>query len=447
MAEVAQRELVYCHACNDEWYRDEHGLQCPRCESEIVEIVSTRQTMNPDSTVANDLQIEPDSDPRTQLHEDDSPDHDEHSHPIHNHNPWARDAPDPDEDDIDHVEWNGPGVHFTRTTIRRGPGQGPQMGDPFSPLFSGLMGISRNMRSPMQDPESERGGRLSAGPPPMRNTFTINFGPGLTRGTVRQNMDTDDLAGIFQQFMEDMHSFPRGAAGSPGSNRRPPPILAMLSQILSPANARAGDAVFSQEALDRVISGLMEQHSSSSAPGPASDNAIAALPKIRIAKSHLDSTGKAECSICMDGLDLGDEVTELPCHHWFHGDCVGAWLREHDTCPQCRRGITPKDGDVNSPRATGQAPRFWQMQGNEFEGTQDDRSIRTPEANRSTLRGSGTSQSPYQVPESPSAGPSSRSQRRDNDSGRNRIGGWLGRAFGGSSNNSSSSSSDRRSSN
>src|SRR5258708_35807035 len=34
------REVVYCHQCEHEWYQDEHGLVCPRCEGEITEIVS-----------------------------------------------------------------------------------------------------------------------------------------------------------------------------------------------------------------------------------------------------------------------------------------------------------------------------------------------------------------------------------------------------------------------
>ena len=321
------------------------------------------------------------------------------------------------------------------------------MRDPYAPLFHGLMGLTSNARNPFQESEHDQRERRSSGPR-VRSTFTVNFGGngGFTRGTVRE---TDDLAGIFHHIMEEVQGTANpggGGGGGPGSNsgpnRRPPPMFAMLSQLLNPANARAGDAVFSQEALDRVISGLMEQHSASSAPGPASDGAIAALPKIQIAKEHLDSTGKAECSICMDGLNLGDEVTELPCKHWFHGECVSAWLREHDTCPQCRRGITPKDGDTNSPRATGQAPRFWQMHGNEFDGVHrnEESSTRTPEANRTTTRGSGTLSSPYQVPESPSAGLSGRSHRRENESGRSRFSGWMGRAFGGGSNGSGDSS-------
>ena len=35
-----QRELVFCHGCGNEWHQDDHGLQCPRCESEFVEVVS-----------------------------------------------------------------------------------------------------------------------------------------------------------------------------------------------------------------------------------------------------------------------------------------------------------------------------------------------------------------------------------------------------------------------
>lgn len=41
MADTEQaRELVFCHACENEWLRGEHGLECPQCGSEIVEIVS-----------------------------------------------------------------------------------------------------------------------------------------------------------------------------------------------------------------------------------------------------------------------------------------------------------------------------------------------------------------------------------------------------------------------
>ena len=143
----------------------------------------------------------------------------------------------------------------------------------------------------------------------------------------------------------------RGAGGLPA-------IQQLLATMLNPANAAHGDAVFTEEALDRVISQFMEANGSS-APGPASAAAIAALPKKLVDKSMMGNDGKAECSVCMDNVEIGDQVTVLPCQHWFHGECVGAWLKEHDTCPHCRQGIMPKNAsdEATSPRSPSQEPR------------------------------------------------------------------------------------------
>ena len=57
----------------------------------------------------------------------------------------------------------------------------------------------------------------------------------------------------------------------------------------------------------------------------------------------LGAEGKAECTICMDELSKGDEVTVLPCSHWFHGECVTLWLKQHNTCPICRAAIEQRN--------------------------------------------------------------------------------------------------------
>jgi hypothetical protein len=36
----ASCDMMFCHECADEWYRDEHGLTCPECGSDFTEIVS-----------------------------------------------------------------------------------------------------------------------------------------------------------------------------------------------------------------------------------------------------------------------------------------------------------------------------------------------------------------------------------------------------------------------
>jgi E3 ubiquitin-protein ligase RNF115/126 len=121
---------------------------------------------------------------------------------------------------------------------------------------------------------------------------------------------------------------------------------------MDPANASHGDAVFSQEALDRVITQLMEQNQGSNAPGPASEAAIRSLAKKKVVKDMMDDQGKAECSICMDSVEIDDQVTVLPCTHWFHETCITAWLKEHDTCPHCRKGITTQpeaNGGASQP--------------------------------------------------------------------------------------------------
>lgn len=148
-----------------------------------------------------------------------------------------------------------------------------------------------------------------------------------------------------------------GPHPGPGGPPAGIPFHSIFAQLLNPANAANGDAVYTEEALDRVISQFMEQANGSTAPGPASAEAIQRLPKKEVEKSMMGSDGKAECSVCMDSVEIGDEVTVLPCSHWFHGDCVGAWLKEHDTCPHCRQGIMPKEsggGHVNAPRGPGQ---------------------------------------------------------------------------------------------
>ena len=52
-------------------------------------------------------------------------------------------APDPDEPDIEHVEWNpAPGVHFARTSYRSSsPISRGQANDPFGPLFQSISTI------------------------------------------------------------------------------------------------------------------------------------------------------------------------------------------------------------------------------------------------------------------------------------------------------------------
>lgn len=43
-----------------------------------------------------------------------------------------------------------------------------------------------------------------------------------------------------------------------------------------------------------------------------------------------------QCSICLDGYQVGEVLTVLPCSHSFHTDCVSRWVQRCAHCPLCR---------------------------------------------------------------------------------------------------------------
>lgn len=63
------------------------------------------------------------------------------------------------------------------------------------------------------------------------------------------------------------------------------------------------------------------------------------LPTRHLSAADKSEDGSLSCDICMDDKQIGDEVTELPCAHWFDTECVMAWFENKDnkTCPKCKR--------------------------------------------------------------------------------------------------------------
>ncbi|SLM39222.1 Zinc finger, RING/FYVE/PHD-type [Lasallia pustulata] len=360
-------ELAFCHSCQNEWARERHGLRCPQCHSDFVEVIE--RTHDPRDAHIEEYWQPPSPPP---------------PHPLHSHNPWPE-APDPDESDIEHIEWNaGPQrLHFTRTSYRSSSpainrGGGPPVPDPIvqtvASLLEGFSGGLNRQHPTMRGTESPRnipptlfgsfggtGPRLHPGPafPPMsplqegparqgfggRNVYTATAQLRPRDATNPQpQIIPDDLPGLLGNILQGLHGI--DGHGGPGGDDPMHPFT-LLTTLLNPANATHGDAVYTQEALDRVISQLMEQHSGSSAPGPAPAAAINALPKKPVDKTMMGSDGKAECSVCMDNVEIGDEVTVLPCNHWFHGPC-GSHPRTGQQTPP---GPPDSNPDTAAPRS------------------------------------------------------------------------------------------------
>jgi hypothetical protein len=123
----------------------------------------------------------------------------------------------------------------------------------------------------------------------------------------------------------------------------------------------------------------MEQSPQTNGAPPASQAAIESLQKKRVDDEMLGADGKAECTICMDEISKGAEVTVLPCKHWYHGECVVLWLREHNTCPVCRMSIDSWEGRNNSGSARRPSQQAQSSQSSQqAQGSQPNGSEATP---------------------------------------------------------------------
>ncbi|KAK8010379.1 hypothetical protein PG990_009344 [Apiospora arundinis] len=386
----AGREVVFCHQCEHEWYRDEEGLPCPRCHCEATEIV------------------DPDNDPRAE--QDDEPDLGPFHRPNRRH---LHDTDsDPDEEDIEdhmhHMRGMPNNIFRRRSTFRSLDGQDPRNREHAMPdssqdvirRFTELLGsingagvVGSNGPQPMFGGIGEGGAgrpqvrvtRFQSGPYSGVSSFTITSG---SSRTIQPGGNGGPPEDPFQSVFGDIFGragerspfgapppFPMppnvpgarggdddddfGGRGFPGPGGPPGPpgmdfpaiLHHLFSTVLNP-NAVHGDAVYSQEALDRIITNLMEANPQSNAPPPATEETIARLPRKKLDEKMLPG-GEGECTICIDDVAMGDEVVVLPCKHWFHEECVVLWLKEHNTCPICR---APVEGESAGQSQRNDAP-------------------------------------------------------------------------------------------
>ncbi|KAF2861663.1 hypothetical protein K470DRAFT_256792 [Piedraia hortae CBS 480.64] len=370
------RDLMFCHQCENEWYRDEHGLVCPDCNGEFTQI------------------IEENDDPR----DDDGPPG-LVGGPFLHHVQQAMNPPG-GQDDRGRGRWrdnDGPGFNggdVFRTFYFNGPqvgqasqqqgqnqqqnqGQGQTQGHPAGTFMGAIGSLLHNYLSPPSPPQQQHQQQQND------QRDRAHSAPGTPREN-EPRVRIFNFPGGSMTITSMTYDGPRNANAPQPFNRQPEPLEQIMAQMVAnigtfggghPAvgsimpfglfdaivrggggvgsDGRIGDAVFTQEALDRVITQLMEQNQSGHAPGPASAAAISSLPQRPVTAADGDEkTGIVECSICMDQIPIGNSVTVLPCSHWFHKECITAWLSEHDTCPHCRQGIMPKEDQQRSRDAT-----------------------------------------------------------------------------------------------
>lgn len=107
-----------------------------------------------------------------------------------------------------------------------------------------------------------------------------------------------------------------------GSNIRLTPIINWGTSIRTVPQY---DAIF-----DQILDRLRSQEEPRLTPTP--QEVIDQLPTF-------EATNRDDvCAVCLDSFKE-NVVTQLPCNHTFHKDCIIPWLEAHNTCPTCRKTV------------------------------------------------------------------------------------------------------------
>lgn len=182
------------------------------------------------------------------------------------------------------------------------------------------------------------------------------------------------------------------ADGEPHNHDNPfHAVRGLLGNFLGiPENGRMGDYVFGQQGLDDIISQMMEQTQGSTAPPPASQEAIDALKRFSADDKEAQFASRnRECPTCLETilestapaspvmdramapLDEDDDEQDppevapddgdgdqtlvlLPCKHAGHEHCIVPWLQRNGTCPICRVALEPRGQGHESQQAAQQ---------------------------------------------------------------------------------------------
>uniref|UniRef100_A0A0X3P4M6 RING-type E3 ubiquitin transferase n=2 Tax=Schistocephalus solidus TaxID=70667 RepID=A0A0X3P4M6_SCHSO len=86
---------------------------------------------------------------------------------------------------------------------------------------------------------------------------------------------------------------------------------------------------------------LLNRNLALNGPPPADATALSRLPKRTLTSENIVKS--ESCPICFDDYAAGEVVITLPCEHFFHENCITRWLKEHGTCPICRKNLAGHD--------------------------------------------------------------------------------------------------------
>jgi hypothetical protein len=70
---------------------------------------------------------------------------------------------------------------------------------------------------------------------------------------------------------------------------------------------------------------------------------------------NIDNLNYRQCSICLEDYQVGDDIKQLPCNHYFHVSCLENWFNVGNFCPICKYKIEDV-GSTTTDSSTEQLP-------------------------------------------------------------------------------------------
>jgi len=142
----------------------------------------------------------------------------------------------------------------------------------------------------------------------------------------KKNSDKNSNSGIFKKTVSYLFDF---------KYRRVPPIVRIVGAIFDRSQILR---LAEDELASRLVSRVIE--------GPKKENKddegilLTLIPEITLENEENLPADKKDCVICGDSYEKGHKISNLPCLHTFHSNCIKEWFKQKNMCPICKYEIT-----------------------------------------------------------------------------------------------------------
>lgn len=100
---------------------------------------------------------------------------------------------------------------------------------------------------------------------------------------------------------------------------------------------------------DTFFGQFLENESAIRGSPPTAKAVVEGLPWVVLTQDDIQNKGGL-CAVCKDEIATEEKAKQLPCLHYYHGECILPWLNMRNTCPVCRFELPTDDAEYEQRR-------------------------------------------------------------------------------------------------